>query len=140
MVMVMFDPLTQTQREPLFEMVRFQLAQKADVAFFSPPGALYISVPNNHFGVMPPHNAVQAWQQFNYVIAAPGVMGSPGKNGQVITLLQPALEYYLYYKKPPLWRWLLRQRAEWRSETKAAVVSLITAVITTYLLRLINLA
>lgn len=146
------DLLTISQREPLLAMVRFQRQQGQDLRFTIPLGGLAISY-QNQFHIMPPYHAREVWERQNYVFISQGQMSwtdpvEPGweqsQPALILTLTQKAFAYERWLRRPTWQRWLIRQRQVWAPEVRAAVVSLITAlitsVITVYILTWLGLA
>lgn len=149
--------LTPTQQDPLLAMVRFQRQQGQDIDFTIPLGALAINY-ESEFRITPPQHAREAWQEHGYVIITEGKMYrkvAPGEDeaedegpyyisseALIVTLTQKALDYERWMRKPRWKRWLLKQVEQLSAEIRAAIISLVTAlitsIITVWILRLLG--
>ncbi|GIK36616.1 MAG: hypothetical protein BroJett011_04490 [Chloroflexota bacterium] len=61
----------------------------------------------------------------------------------IVTLTQKAFDYERWLRRPVWQRWLIKQKNAWSSEAKALLVAVIggvvSAVLTTWVLHLLNL-
>lgn len=139
------DLLTPTQRDPLLAMVRFQRQQGQDIHFTSPLGALAISY-KDKFHTMAPYHARELWEKQNYIVVSQGQMYWPDPEEEgwersqpalILTLTQKAIDYERWLRKPTWQRWLIKQARAISSEIRAAIFSLITALITSVLTLLV---